>query len=264
MATNVGTEASTLSLETALSILKTRTKMLEFILDDEQEAALARYCELLSDYNAHTNLVSNAEPEVVMVEHVLDSMTLIPFIDDLKEEKWGEEESIDLIDIGSGAGLPGLILAITIPYLNVTMIDSVGKKINFIKSVIDALDLGERVEALCDRAEELGHDRAFREKYHACTSRAVGTFDMVAELGMPFLMVGGQLMAQKSATQLEEAEKQASITLPKLSGKLLKTEQLDTAITGKERIVLIAEKQKKTPATYPRKWAQIKNEGLSS
>lgn len=220
------------------------------------------YCSELATFNSHTNLVSNADPEALVTEHIVDSLSLVKFIDNFKRQKANGSEFVTMVDIGSGAGLPGLIIAIALPYLRVTLIDSVGKKVKFLETAITALGLGERVRATSQRAEELGHHPRYRSNFDIATARAVGTFDMVAELAMPLLKVGGQLYVQKSLNQLDEASKQASRCLPVLGGLILDATALDARILGKDRVILVAEKRSKTAEHYPRTWAQIKNKPI--
>ncbi len=251
-------------IDQALDLLTARAEQLSVTLTLEQMALIKLFCLHLAEYNSHTNLVSDATPGVLAIDHVLDSLTLVKFIDEFKRRKRANSDSVRLIDIGSGAGLPGLILAIALPYLKVTLLDSVNKKVRFLSSFVKAAGLDNRVRTICDRAEELAHHRQYREKFEVATARAVGTFDIVAELAMPLLEVEGELYVQKSLGQLEDASRDAARALPKLGGAILDATVLDSRILGKERVIVVSEKLTKTGNMYPRTWAQMKSHPLSS
>jgi 16S rRNA (guanine527-N7)-methyltransferase len=140
-------------LEEAMALLSVRAKQLHVNLTSEQVELLKQYCAQLAQYNDHTNLVSDASPEILVADHIVDSLTLVKFVDDFQRRKFPQEKVIRLVDIGSGAGLPGMILAMALPYLNVTLIDSVGKKVRFLESFITNAKLSARVRALPERAE---------------------------------------------------------------------------------------------------------------
>jgi 16S rRNA (guanine527-N7)-methyltransferase len=250
-------------LEEAMALLSVRAKQLHVNLTSEQVELLKQYCAQLAQYNDHTNLVSDASPEILVADHIVDSLTLVKFVDDFQRRKFPQEKVIRLVDIGSGAGLPGMILAMALPYLNVTLIDSVGKKVRFLESFITNAKLSARVRALPERAEIVAHQPQYREKFHVATARAVGGFELVAELAMPFLQVDGELYVQKSLSQLDEASRHATKSLPKLGGAIIEATALDARILGKERAVLVAEKRSTTEDQYPRAWAQMKHRPLS-
>ncbi len=250
--------------EKALELLLSGSKQLSVELSDNHVSLLQRYCEALAEYNSHTNLVSNAAPEVLVSDHILDSLTLVKFIDDFRKRKHSNAKRIKLIDIGSGAGLPGMILAIVLPDVDVTLLDSVAKKVRFLQLFIEGeADLSSHTRALCERAEMLAHQPRYREKYDVATARAVGSLELTAELALPFLQVTGELYVQKSLAQLPEASREATRVLPKLGGAVTETTALDARILGKERVVIVAEKQKPTAGKYPRAWAQMKTQPLA-
>ncbi|MGH9552450.1 MAG: 16S rRNA (guanine(527)-N(7))-methyltransferase RsmG [Terriglobales bacterium] len=246
----------------AADMLRAPVHKLGVNLTDEQFGLIDLYLAQLSQYNEHTNLVSNADPRVVMTEHVLDALSLVPFIERFKHDEHRHEPIISLVDVGSGAGLPGAILAIALPYLDVTMLESVAKKVRFVETFITEAGLSNRARALAARAEELGHQGRYRECFHLATARAVGSYELSAELCMPLLDLGGQFLAQKSLAQMDEASRTAVRVLPRLGGTVLASATLDSAILEKERAVLIAAKVKHTGKQYPRRWAQIKSEPL--
>jgi 16S rRNA (guanine527-N7)-methyltransferase len=249
-------------LEDAISSLKSRSEQLSVSLTEQQCQTIAHYLTELEGYNSHTNLVSDASLEIVALDHVLDSISLVRFVDRLKRAKHSDAAQIRLIDIGCGAGFPGMVLAIVLPYLEVVLVESVGKKAAFLQEFVESSKLSDRVQVLCQRAEVLAHHQRYRGKFHIATARAVGTFDLVAELAFPFLRVGGELLAQKSLSQLEESSRQAAQSLPKLGGAVMEVTALDARVLGKERAVIVAEKQKQTAVCYPRDWAKMKHQPL--
>jgi 16S rRNA (guanine527-N7)-methyltransferase len=216
------------------------------------------FCQAIIEYSSHTNIVGKAEIEVLLRDHVLDSLALVPHL--LRAN--GGNAAGRLVDIGSGAGFPALVLSLAMPEAEVTLIESAGKKCRFLEQAVKYLKLNDRVEVLSARAEEVGHDLAFRGRYDWGTARAVGTFDMTAELILPFLRMGGCFLAQKSYAQKDEEAYRAKKCLPLLGGKLSDVRTLDEAILGKSRVLLIAEKVEITPAKYARVFTKIKSEPL--
>jgi 16S rRNA (guanine527-N7)-methyltransferase len=227
-------------------------------LSDSQVGEVKDFCQSIIEYSIHTNIVGKAEMSVLLQDHVLDSLSLVPFL--LKSN--GGIESGTLIDIGSGAGFPAIVLAIAMPQASVTLIESAGKKCRFLEQVISTLKLKKRVTALSARAEEVGHDLDYRARFDWGTARAVGTFDMTAELIMPFLRIGGHFFAQKSFAQKNEEAERAKKCLPVLGGKLSDVKSLDDTILGKSRVLLIAQKLEITPAPFARVFTKIKSDPL--
>ncbi|HEY9712755.1 MAG TPA: 16S rRNA (guanine(527)-N(7))-methyltransferase RsmG, partial [Chroococcales cyanobacterium] len=182
-------------LNAAMSILETGAAQLGLKLNADQLARLKRYIEDLADYNKVTNLVSKATPKILVEEHILDSLTLVPAVQAFFAGPAGahclaepasattqpekQEHQRSLIDIGSGAGFPGLILAIALPDLFTTLVDSIEKKTRFLIREAHKLDL-KNVEVWTDRVEEIAHHPQCRGSFDLATGRAVGALDMVA------------------------------------------------------------------------------------
>lgn len=238
----------------ALARLAEAASQLRVELSFEHLERIHHYWRLLSDYNQYTNLVSRADAKTVMADHVLDSLTLVELMSSAKP-------GARLIDIGSGAGFPGLVLAIVIADLQVTLLEPVGKKARFLESVVETVDgLASRVEVRIDRAEDLARSGAFRASFDFATARAVGPLAMIAELALPFLKMGGCLLSQKTARQLEAEVQSSSDVIAAIGGAVVKTVRPDSEILGKEHAVLILEKVKETPDAYPRTWTTIKRD----
>lgn len=214
----------------------------ELSLTKEQAALFEKYLMLLIQENKKFNLTRIIQPEDILEEHFLDSLV------GLKDgyEKTGPS----LLDIGSGAGFPGVPLKIFLPHLKVTLLDASRKKIEFLRFVIEELGL-EEIIPLHQRAEDLGRGRD-REAYSWVTARALAPLVVTAEIALPLVKVGGFLWALKGPAayeELSEAEKIISLC----GGKLIKSITYNLPWTGKSRIILIFEKVRATDSSFPRK-----------
>lgn len=222
---------------------------------------LHEYARALQEYNSHTNLVANSDFAVLLKDHILDALQLLPVLKKIvKDNKFEESNKTGLIDIGSGAGFPGMILAITVPYLRVTLLDSIGKKCRFLESATHALGLSERVRVVCERAELVAHDKKFRERYSFATARAVGALPIVAELCIPFLKVNGYLLAQRSKRQASEEEQVIDAYASRLGGDLVGVTHFEPDILGRELSLIQIKKKKNTPPRFPRNAAAMKKD----
>ena len=212
-------------------------------LTEAQAAAFLRYAELLEEWNAKMNLTAITEfPEVVR-KHFLDCV--YPFAEG------GIPSDQTLIDVGSGAGFPGIPLKILFPDLKITLIDALNKRVRFLEEVIRALELTE-IRAVHGRAEDLARDKAFRERFDLAAARAVAPLPVLAEYCLPFVRKGGRFLAYKSGRVQEELAGTANAL------KILSARERDSlyyTLPGTEdsRSLLILEKERNTPALYPRK-----------
>jgi 16S rRNA (guanine527-N7)-methyltransferase len=200
---------------------------------------LGRYLHLLLETNKQFNLTGITDPAEAWMRHVLDSLTLLPHL----------EGVTTMIDIGSGGGLPGIPVAITKPELQVTLVEATGKKARFLGTV--AGDLGLRnVKVITDRAETIGQQKQLREKFDVATCRAVGPMNVLLELTLPLVKVGGKLLAMKGA-KVEEEMKDAGDALMLLGGGEV---EFYVAMPGLQEDAVIVEvkKEQATPAKYPR------------
>ena len=243
----------------AISLLNAKAPLIPCQLSQTQIDKIAIFISLLVEYNSHTNLVSNADPEILANDHILDSLALVPEVHEVLEN---ESVPPKLIDIGTGAGFPGLILAIVLEDVEFTLVDSVAKKTRFVADCAEELSLNN-VEVITGRAEELGHDAAFREQYGAATARALGASSTIMELAMPLLAVGGALFLQKSLSQRESEMKSVKACAHLLGGELVGCMELDAKIFVKEHVVIKVHKKQRTSRHYPREWLQIKNKPLT-
>ncbi len=215
------------------------------VLSDDAKQKICLYLHMLSEKNKVMNLTAVTEPLAMVKRHVLDSLALI---------KYGLIESGTLIDIGSGAGLPGIVLAIANPNLSVTLLDSTKKRISFLEEVATALGL-ENIECLWGRAEEFSRDER-RESYDYVTARAVASLDVLAEYSLPYLKIGGKFLPHKSDNMEDELQK-AKRAIDIMGGKMTDNIVYSVPDTDIERLVLVIEKVTKTPPKYPRKTNEI-------
>jgi len=240
----------------AIDFLKSETERCSMSLSAETLTGFRSYLEALYKYNEKVNLVSNADPEVVVKRHILDCLALVEAMDIEPKPDTPGVKAKRLLDIGSGAGLPGLIIAIAVPDLKVTLIDSVGKKTKFLQEVIEELALSERVKVITGRAEELARSRK-RGTFDFVTSRAVGHLGIIIELAMPCLNVGGRLLCQKSRSQVEKEVDDIKDCWNPLGGRRPKIIVPKIQVAETEHVIVSIEKKRSTPDDFPRPWADI-------
>jgi 16S rRNA (guanine527-N7)-methyltransferase len=243
-------------------VLSDQAAKLGASLSKEQISQIGQFSSLLAGFNEHTNLVANCEEEVLLRDHILDSLSLVSSIKEAapKENLAGGLGS--LIDIGSGGGFPGLILAIAEPALSVSLVESVGKKARFLSEAITSLSLNDRVSVFNSRAELMAHDKSYRQRFDFATCRALGALSTVLELTLPFLRRGGLALIQRSAAQAKNESEPAGKAVGKLRAKLSKIILLDEEVLAKERAVLLFEQKAAVPNTYPRPWPKPKQAPL--
>ncbi|MGL4972974.1 MAG: 16S rRNA (guanine(527)-N(7))-methyltransferase RsmG [Culicoidibacterales bacterium] len=219
-------------------------------LDEQQLEQYNRYWELLVEWNEKMNLTGITEKEDVYLKHFYDSLTLAFHFDITK--------ITTMCDVGSGAGFPGIPLKIAFPHLNLTIVDSLNKRITFLNTVVSELGL-ENVNPVHARAEEfIEHNR---ESFDLATARAVARLNMLAELCLPFVKEKGYFVAMKGASGTEElTEAEAGLKL--LGGKIIEEVTLQLPEEESQRSIIIVEKVKKTPKKYPRSFGQIKKKPL--
>ena len=212
--------------------------------------ALAEYGRLLLEQNQVMNLTAITEPDQVADLHFLDSAALLTLGEDLRGKR--------LIDVGTGAGFPGLPLRILEPSLQLTLLDSLGKRIDFLKEVCSQLGLA-RVDCVHARAEEYaaGH----RQQYDIAASRAVANLNVLCELALPLVKVGGQFLAMKSVSSDDEIAG-ARGAIGQLGGRIADIRDYTVPETEVRHRLVIVEKVKNTPAIYPRSFARIKKAPL--
>lgn len=210
---------------------------------------LNRYYELIVEYNKVMNLTGITEKEQVYLKHFYDSLTIVKVIDLNKEET--------LCDIGTGAGFPGIVLKILFPNLKITLIDSLNKRIEFLKIVIKELNLNN-IEAIHTRAEEYAIKNI--EKFDVVTSRAVAPLNILLELSIPLLKINKYFISYKGNISREIIESENA--LKQLDSKIDKIEEFELPKENSNRTIIKIKKINKTNKKYPRKFSEIKKKPL--
>lgn len=204
------------------------------------------YLKLLEEYNEKVNLVSSADPETVIAKHINDSLAIsrLSNIIDFSAP-------LNIIDIGIGGGFPGMPIIIEYPAFKLCAIDSVGKKLNFIKLLSEELKITDRVEIITTRAEELARIKGKRENFDIAVIRAVAKLNVISEYCMPFVKVGGYFVAYK-AKNIEEELKEADYAISELGGEVVSVMQY-TLSSDEERNLVVIKKIRAIADKYPRK-----------
>lgn len=218
-------------------------KELGVILTEKQVEQFLTYYEMLVDWNEMMNLTAITEYEEVMKKHFVDSLSLIKAYD--------VTQSKTVIDVGTGAGFPGLALKIAYPDMKVTLLDSLNKRIQFLDAVISKLGLKD-METIHGRAEDFAKPDKLREKFDLCVSRAVANLSTLSEYCLPFVKTGGQFISYKSEKITEEMEA-AGKAISILGGKVAGQVEFKLPDSDIYRNLFIIEKIKETPKKYPRK-----------
>lgn len=225
--------------------------MEDFGLSVKTSEELEKYKELLLEWNEKINITRITEEDEVYVKHFLDSLSLF-------KTKYLEGEK-SLIDIGTGGGFPGLAVKIYNKNLDVTLLDSLNKRLIFLDEVIKELKL-DKVSTIHGRAEELGRNSEFREKYDIATSRAVANLSTLLEYDLPFVKVGGYFISMKGPEYVEEV-KNAKNALKTLGGQIEEIVEIKLPMDITHYLIVI-KKVKETPSKYPRGGGKPKNKPL--
>lgn len=210
-------------------------------IDNVSAEKFAVYMELLREWNEKINLTAITDEEGILVKHFFDSCSISEFVDNNSK----------IIDVGTGAGFPGLPLKIVNDTLNLTLVDSLNKRIKFLNEVKNKLGL-KNVETVHSRAEDVGIDNKYREKYDFAVSRAVAELRILVEYLLPLVKVGGKVIAMKGPNIDEEVEN-AKKAVKLLGGEIERIESFRLGNTDNERTVIIIKKIKNTESKYPRK-----------
>lgn len=223
--------------------LQQQAAELEIELDAKAMAQFERYCSLLQEWNQSLNLTTISETAEIYEVHFLDSLSVSLAVD-MKQVR-------SLIDVGTGAGFPGLVLAIAYPTAKVTLVESINKKARFLQAVVAELALEERVQVICERAEIIGHQPTCREQFDLAVARAVAHLAVLAEYCLPLVRAGGCFVAQKGPKVMQEVT-EASRSLAVLGGDVTAT--LAWSLPGgADRTLVRVDKRENTPSGYPRR-----------
>ena len=217
-------------------------------ISDDQINCFEKYYELLIEKNKVMNLTAITDKEDVIVKHFIDSIALIPYLTD---KGININNKLKIIDIGTGAGFPGLPLKIMMPDVKFTLLDSLNKRVSFLNEVIDELKLKD-IEALHGRAEDYASDNKYREKYDICVSRAVANLSTLSEYCIPFVKENGFFISYKAGESEEEINNSKN-AIKILGGKINKVEEFVLPGTDVSRVFVFIRKQELTDKKYPRK-----------
>lgn len=218
---------------------------LGIVLTDEMTDAFVRHAELLLDWNGRMNLTAITEPREMEIKHFLDSLTVLA--------AHHAQRGAKVIDVGTGAGFPGIPLKIVRPDLRLTLLDSLGKRVRFLVEL--SRELGQDNRCIHGRAEELACKPEYREKYDIATARAVASLRTLYEYCLPFLKVGGTFVALKG-TGVEEEAREAETAAAILGGRLEDIRRIELPLENRRAIVIL-KKISQTPTKYPRNAAKI-------
>lgn len=212
-------------------------------LNEKQKSQFKRFYEILIEWNKVMNLTAITEYDEVVEKHFIDSLSVEKAVD-LNKVK-------TVIDIGTGAGFPGIPLKIAYPNLEITLLDSLNKRVKFLNTVIDELDL-KKITAIHGRAEDFAKQQQYREKYDLCVSRAVANLATLSEYSLPYVKVGGKFISYKSEN-IDEELKKSEKAIEILGGNIENVMKFQLPGTDIGRSFVIVRKKKNTAKKYPRK-----------
>ncbi len=218
-----------------------KAEKIQVKIEEVQAKKLYDYMQLLLSWNEKMNLTAITEPNEVIVKHFIDSFTVSQYI----------EKNSYMVDVGTGAGFPGIPLKIVRPDISIVLVDSLQKRVHFLEEVIQKLTLTD-IDAIHSRIEEFGKNKIYREKFDYVTSRAVANLAVLSEYMLPLLKISGKAICMKGAnveTEINEAKKAIKI----LGGKIEKVETFLLPDTDMSRNIIVIKKQQNTPNQYPRK-----------
>ncbi len=230
-----------MEIEKFEEIINKYLKEINIELKKEQTEKFYKYMNLLLEWNEKINLTAITEPEEVILKHFVDSLTISKYI----------EKGSKLVDMGTGAGFPGIPLKILRDDIEITLADSLNKRINFLNEVIKELNL-KNIQTVHTRAEEFGKNKKYRESFDIATSRAVANLSTLSEYLIPLVKPSGKTICMKGSEIKEEVE-MAKKAIEILGGKIEQKESFNLPNSDMKRNLVIIKKVKATPAKYPRK-----------
>ena len=210
-------------------------------LDKNQIEKFYKYMDLLIEWNEKINLTAITNRKDILVKHFIDSLTIQRYLGD----------AVNIIDVGTGAGFPGIPIKIVNPNLKVVLVDSLNKRINFLQEVIKQLNL-DNIEVIHARAEDLGQNKKYRETFDIVTSRAVANMSVLSEYLLPLARVNGKCICMKGS-DIEEELENSKYAINLLGGKIEKVDKFELSNERIGRNIIIVKKLKNTPNSYPRK-----------
>lgn len=223
-------------------ILKDELNKLNIYMDDNQINQLLQYFDILIEKNKVMNLTAITEYDEFVYKHIIDSLSLVRVYD--------LDQDISVIDVGTGAGFPGIPLKIAFPKLKIVLLDSLNKRVQFLNEVIAKLGLSN-IEAVHGRAEDYGNNSKYREQFELCVSRAVANLAVLSEYCIPFVKKDGYFISYKSSNIQEELESSKK-AIYVLGGTIYKVDLFQLAGTDIDRALVMIKKESKTAKKYPR------------
>ena len=224
-------------------ILERGCQLLNLSITEKQEEQFMQYYELLVEWNKVMNLTGITEFDEVMRKHFLDSLSIVKAIE--------KKDMLRVLDLGTGAGFPGIPLKIMFPEWDIVLLDSLNKRIKFLNEVIGQLGL-QKISTIHGRAEDFARKEEYREKFDLVVSRAVANLSSLSEYCLPYVKQQGIFVSYK-ASDVEEEVREAKKAVTVLGGNLEKTVEFQLPDTDIDRTLLVIQKIKKTPGKYPRK-----------
>lgn len=228
-------------LEDFVEQIKRQAEINQIMLNDKQAESFYQYMNLLLEWNKKMNLTAITQKEDIILKHFVDSITVLPYI----------EENSKIIDVGTGAGFPGIPIKIMRADTEILLLDSLNKRVQFLDEVIRQMNLGT-IKAIHARAEELAKDKGKRETFDIATSRAVAKLNVLLEYMLPFVKVGGKCICMK-AHNIEEELKESQKAIEVLGGDIEKIGEVRLGKDEMVRKIVIIKKIKATPIGFPRK-----------
>jgi len=225
-----------------MELLEAGARKLGIWLTERQIDRFEIFYKELVDWNSRFNLTRITDYNGMQVKHFLDSLTVVSV--------W-QPRNDSVMDVGSGAGMPGLPLKIVYPEIKISLLEATGKKAEFLRHMVGLLEL-ESIEVINGRAEELAHDPKYRGKFDIVLARAVGELSTLAELTLPFCRTGGIFISSKKGDITEEIE-QAQKAINLLGGNLIENKKVELTEFNDERRLVVIEKIGNTPVKYPRR-----------
>ena len=221
--------------------IESQLKELQIMFNDKQIKQLYEYMNLLTQINKQINLTAIIEPNEIIQKHFIDSLTIAKYVDMNKK----------IIDVGTGAGFPAIPLKISNSSLDVTLLDSLNKRIAFLNQVIQTIQL-KGVNTIHGRVEDIANNNEYREKFDIATSRAVASLNVLLEYLLPLVKIGGKCICMKGSN-IEEELNNSKNALKLLGGRIEKVEELVLPNSDIKRNIIVIEKEGRTPNKYPRK-----------
>lgn len=221
--------------------MKESLKELNIEISEKQLNQFYNYMNILIEWNKVMNLTNITEPEEIIQKHFVDSLTILKSI----------KENDSIIDVGTGAGFPGMPIKIVFPETRITLLDSLNKRIKFLEEVTNKLEL-KNIETIHGRAEEVAHNKNYREKYDIAIARAVAPLNVLSEYLLPFVKIGGYAICMKGVKGKEEAE-EGKNAIKILGGEITNSREFNLPNTEMARTIIEIEKIKNTEKKYPRK-----------